>query len=141
MTRADENAPLPDDPTGGIGHLMSFGGANDNSGLENTIYRGTLHAFTDFVNGTKFGDAAGFGGGSGGITKAAYTTWDGTPEGATKHAAAAAHRAVTASLAVAVVVATPVAAEPTQRLAPVLRLECAPATLATSDTSTSTWPV
>jgi len=69
------SVPVPPDPTGGIMGLMSYSdpGVRD---LENIIYRGTLHAFTDFANGGRNGDGAGAGGagGSGGFTNASYET-------------------------------------------------------------------
>lgn len=76
--------PVPPDPTGGVMGLISYSdpGVRD---LENIIYRGTLHAFTDFANGGRSGDGTGAGtggsGSSGGFTNAAYTTWD-SPSGA-----------------------------------------------------------
>lgn len=62
----------------------TFGG--EGNSLEDTIYRGTLRAFTDFANGGKLGGVGDVTGGSG-FTNAAYTTW--APGGAVDRAARA----------------------------------------------------
>ncbi len=65
----DPNVPMP-----GYNPTAFVTGAGGGS-LEDTIYRGTLRAFTDFAAGGSIGGVVG-GGSSSGFTNAAYTTFD-----------------------------------------------------------------